>query len=155
MLVKCYYVILPKNIIRTYHAFHRYTLFRPAASTVDTAMSPHPSGRTQNHGSSGCFRLRRKRCITCRPSGVILPTLQLSSGPSPARACSDRFAAIAGGKAASTRDRAFLWKSARRWPESKIIGAGKRGPISEELQKTFFDIVEGKKEDKFGWLDYV
>ena len=25
---------------------------------------------------------------------------------------------IAGGKAASTRDRAFLWKSARRWPES-------------------------------------
>lgn len=53
--------------------------FRPAASTVDTAMSPHPSGRTQNHGSSGCFRLRRKRCITCSPSGVILPTLQLSS----------------------------------------------------------------------------
>lgn len=39
--------------------------------------------------------------------------------------------------------------------DHKIIGAGKRGPISEELQKTFFDIVEGKKEDKFGWLDYV
>lgn len=39
--------------------------------------------------------------------------------------------------------------------DHKIIGAGKRGPISEELQKTFFDIVEGKKEDKFGWLGYV
>ena len=39
--------------------------------------------------------------------------------------------------------------------DHKIIGAGKRGPISEKLQKTFFDIVEGKKDDKFGWLDYI
>ena len=39
--------------------------------------------------------------------------------------------------------------------DHKIIGAGKRGPTSEELQNTSLDIVEGKKEDKFGWLDYV
>ena len=39
--------------------------------------------------------------------------------------------------------------------DHKIIGSGKRGPISEKLQKTFFDIVEGRKEDKFGWLDYI
>ena len=39
--------------------------------------------------------------------------------------------------------------------DRKIIGAGRRGPISEKVQKTFFDIVEGKVEDKYGWLAYV
>ena len=34
--------------------------------------------------------------------------------------------------------------------DHKTIGAGRRGPIAEKLQKTFFDIVEGKTEDKFG-----
>ena len=32
------------------------------------------------------------------------------------------------------------------------IGAGKRGPITEKLQKEFFAIVEGRTPDRFGWL---
>ncbi len=36
-----------------------------------------------------------------------------------------------------------------------IIGNGRRGPITEKLQKRFFDIVEGRTEDKFGWLTLV
>ncbi len=35
------------------------------------------------------------------------------------------------------------------------IGAGKRGPVTEQLQKAFFDIVEGKVADRFGWLTAV
>jgi branched-chain amino acid aminotransferase len=35
------------------------------------------------------------------------------------------------------------------------IGAGRRGPVTEKLQKAFFDIVEGKSPDKFGWLTPV
>jgi branched-chain amino acid aminotransferase len=35
------------------------------------------------------------------------------------------------------------------------IGAGKRGPITEQLQKEFFALVEGRKEDRFGWLSPV
>lgn len=35
------------------------------------------------------------------------------------------------------------------------IGTGKRGPITEKLQKKFFGIVEGEIEDKFGWLTLV
>jgi branched-chain amino acid aminotransferase len=35
------------------------------------------------------------------------------------------------------------------------IGAGKRGPITEKLQKAFFDIVEGRAADKRGWLVQV
>jgi branched-chain amino acid aminotransferase len=35
------------------------------------------------------------------------------------------------------------------------IGKGKRGPITERLQREFFDIVEGKKADRFGWLSPV
>ena len=35
------------------------------------------------------------------------------------------------------------------------IGAGKRGPITKKIQDRFFEIVEGRGEDKYGWLTYV
>lgn len=35
------------------------------------------------------------------------------------------------------------------------IGAGRRGPITEKLQTAFFNLVEGKSEDKHGWLTPV
>lgn len=35
------------------------------------------------------------------------------------------------------------------------IGSGKRGPVTEKLQKKFFNIVEGVDEDKFSWLTFV
>lgn len=39
--------------------------------------------------------------------------------------------------------------------DHRQIGIGRRGPISEELQSAFFDIVEAKVEDKYGWLSYI
>ncbi len=35
------------------------------------------------------------------------------------------------------------------------IGEGKRGPITTEVQSTFFHIVQGEHEDHYGWLEYV
>lgn len=35
------------------------------------------------------------------------------------------------------------------------VGAGRRGPVTERLQKAFFEIVEGRAEDKHGWLTLV
>jgi len=35
------------------------------------------------------------------------------------------------------------------------IGSGKRGPVTEKLQKKFFSIVKGEVEDKFDWLTFV
>jgi len=35
------------------------------------------------------------------------------------------------------------------------VGSGKRGPITEQLQKEFFAIVEGKRSDRHGWLTPV
>ncbi len=35
------------------------------------------------------------------------------------------------------------------------IGEGKRGPITEKLQNSFFDILKAKVDDKFGWLKYI
>ncbi len=35
------------------------------------------------------------------------------------------------------------------------IGSGHRGPITEKIQKRFFDIVDGKAKDEFGWLTLV
>jgi branched-chain amino acid aminotransferase len=32
------------------------------------------------------------------------------------------------------------------------IGAGRRGPITEQLQSAFFDLISGEIEDRWGWL---
>jgi branched-chain amino acid aminotransferase len=32
------------------------------------------------------------------------------------------------------------------------VGAGKPGPITQKLQERFLSIVEGRAEDKYGWL---
>jgi branched-chain amino acid aminotransferase len=35
------------------------------------------------------------------------------------------------------------------------VGKGRRGPITERLQSAFFDIIEGRAEDRHGWLTYI
>ena len=35
------------------------------------------------------------------------------------------------------------------------IGNGERGPLTERLQKAFFNIVSGEVEDHHGWLLFV
>ncbi|MEW5993819.1 MAG: branched-chain amino acid transaminase [Candidatus Zixiibacteriota bacterium] len=53
----------------------------------------------------------------------------------------------------------FTGSAAEITPISKIddivIGEGKAGPITKELQRAFFDITEGKSEDRYGWLTPV
>ena len=39
--------------------------------------------------------------------------------------------------------------------DGREIGIGSRGPITEEIQTAFFDIVEAKVEDKYNWLEYI
>jgi branched-chain amino acid aminotransferase len=36
-----------------------------------------------------------------------------------------------------------------------MVGSGSRGPITEKIQKRFFDIVDGSAKDEFGWLTAV
>lgn len=33
-----------------------------------------------------------------------------------------------------------------------VIGNGKGGPLTKKLQQAFFDVIEGRKPDKHGWL---
>ena len=35
------------------------------------------------------------------------------------------------------------------------IGAGRRGPIAERLQKEFFGVINGTRVDTYGWLSPV
>ena len=35
------------------------------------------------------------------------------------------------------------------------IGSGKRGPVTEAIQRRFFDIIEGREPDSHDWLTYV
>jgi branched-chain amino acid aminotransferase len=39
--------------------------------------------------------------------------------------------------------------------DNRIIGQGGRGPITEKLQKTYFDLVHGRKAAHKDWLAYV
>jgi branched-chain amino acid aminotransferase len=32
------------------------------------------------------------------------------------------------------------------------VGSGARGPVTEKIQRAFFDLVGGKSEDKHAWL---
>jgi branched-chain amino acid aminotransferase len=53
----------------------------------------------------------------------------------------------------------FTGSAAEITPISKVdniqIGEGKCGPITKKLQEAFFSIIEGKAEDKYGWLTPV
>jgi branched-chain amino acid aminotransferase len=35
------------------------------------------------------------------------------------------------------------------------VGEGKRGPITERLQKAFFGLFDGTTVDRFGWLEPI
>ncbi len=35
------------------------------------------------------------------------------------------------------------------------VGAGRRGPITEAVQSAFFAVVQGEREDRYGWLEYA
>ena len=35
------------------------------------------------------------------------------------------------------------------------VGAGKRGPVTEQLQRAFFDVINGERPDRWGWLTPV
>jgi len=53
----------------------------------------------------------------------------------------------------------FSGTAAEVTPVSKIdhivIGNGKRGPVTERIQSAFFDIVEGRAPDTYGWFTPV
>ncbi|MCB1940021.1 MAG: branched chain amino acid aminotransferase, partial [Rhodocyclaceae bacterium] len=39
--------------------------------------------------------------------------------------------------------------------DRRVIGAGKRGPITEKIQSRFFDIVGGRAPEYDRWLAYI
>ncbi|MDF1545445.1 MAG: branched-chain amino acid transaminase [bacterium] len=53
----------------------------------------------------------------------------------------------------------FTGSAAEVTPISTIdniqVGNGKCGPITKKLQQAYFDLVEGRAEDKYNWLTYV
>jgi branched-chain amino acid aminotransferase len=39
--------------------------------------------------------------------------------------------------------------------DNVVIGDGSRGPVTEELQQAFFDLVERRTDDHEEWFTYV
>lgn len=59
-----------------------------------------------------------------------------------------------------TADEAFFTGTAAeltpiREVDDRQIGAGRRGPITEEIQRCFFDVIKGKEKKYSQWLAYV
>ena len=36
-----------------------------------------------------------------------------------------------------------------------VVGTGRRGPITEAIQRTFFEVIDGGRPDTHGWLRYI
>jgi branched-chain amino acid aminotransferase len=36
-----------------------------------------------------------------------------------------------------------------------VVGRGLRGPVTQALQRAFFDVVECRVPDEYGWLTFV
>ncbi len=36
-----------------------------------------------------------------------------------------------------------------------LVGKGRRGPVTQELQERYFGYIEGKTEDRYQWLTYI
>jgi branched-chain amino acid aminotransferase len=36
-----------------------------------------------------------------------------------------------------------------------VVGEGRRGPVTEAIQRAFFDVINGARPDTHGWLTYV
>ncbi|HPI74341.1 MAG TPA: aminotransferase class IV, partial [bacterium] len=36
-----------------------------------------------------------------------------------------------------------------------IVGAGRRGPVTEKIQSRYFEHIYGKCQDRYGWHDFV
>jgi branched-chain amino acid aminotransferase len=59
-----------------------------------------------------------------------------------------------------TADEAFFTGTAAeltpiREVDDRQVGAGRRGPITEEIQRSFFDVIKGKEKKYSHWLAYV
>lgn len=59
-----------------------------------------------------------------------------------------------------TADEAFFTGTAAevtpiRSLDDREIGNGARGPVSEEIQQRYFDVVNGKNKDRLNWLTFV
>jgi branched-chain amino acid aminotransferase len=39
--------------------------------------------------------------------------------------------------------------------DNRKVGEGRPGPVTQELQKAFFDIIKGKDKKYSRWLTYV
>jgi len=39
--------------------------------------------------------------------------------------------------------------------DDKKVGEGERGPVTEEIQSIFFEVIDGKRDEYTDWLDYL
>jgi branched-chain amino acid aminotransferase len=120
-----------------------------------------PSGHVSEGSGENIFLVRDRALITPSFGNSILPGIT--------RNCVVRLAEDMGMKVIEeniprealylANEVFFTGSAAEITPIRSIdripVGEGKRGPVATKLQEAFFDIVEGRVPDRYGWLTLV
>jgi branched-chain amino acid aminotransferase len=126
----------------------------------DEAIMLDPEGYVSEASGENIFIVRNRRVKTT-PLTSILPGITRESIITVARdkgyeVVEERF----------TRDELYIADEAFftgtaaeltpiREVDDRQLGAGKRGPVTEDIQQTFFDVIKGKDKKYLSWLAYL
>ncbi len=130
------------------------------ACGYDEALMLDPDGYVAEATGENIFIVRNDTLITTPPTsilpGITRDTVITLAKEMGLEVKEERFTR----DAVYIADEAFFTGTAAeitpiREVDDRVIGEGKPGPITKELQKRFFDIVRGKNKNHLDWLDFI
>jgi branched-chain amino acid aminotransferase len=117
-----------------------------------------PSGHISEGSGENIFLARDGRIFTPPLASSVLPGITRDSVMTLARelGCEVSEQALAREMLYIADEVFFTGTAAEITPirsvDRIVVGQGKPGPITKKLQERFLSIVEGRAEDKYGWL---
>lgn len=127
----------------------------------DEGIALSVSGYISEGAGENIFVVKNGQIVTPPATSSILPGITRDSIVTLARDLGyDIIEANIAREALYLADEVFMTGTAAeivpvRSVDQITVGAGKRGPITEHIQSTFFGLFDGTTEDKWGWLDPV
>jgi branched-chain amino acid aminotransferase len=131
------------------------------ANGYDEAIALGPDGLLSEGSGQNVFLVHRGVIYTTPANGTLLPGITRDSIIRLARdAGLEVREQMLPREMLYSVDEVFLTGTASevtpvRSVDKIVVGAGKAGEVTKQLQRTFLDLVHGKIEDRHGWLTHV
>jgi branched-chain amino acid aminotransferase len=131
------------------------------ANGYDEAIALGPDGLVSEGSGQNVFLVHRGVIYTTPANGTLLPGITRDSIIRLARdAGIEVREQMLPREMLYSVDEVFLTGTASevtpvRSVDKIVVGAGKAGEVTKQLQRTFLDLVHGKIEDRHGWLTHV